>query len=319
MHMSCHTYEWVMSHIWRSRFTNMNESCRTYEWVMSHIWMSRVAHMNESCHTWMRRVTHMNESCPTSTLPVNVDSSTESWYTYEWGLHATRQHSWRHRAMSPVYLPNLTFTGSVDSSTESCYTYEWGMPHLWTSHVTHMNELCHTNEWGMHATRHLSSRHRVMSPVCLNQKKNCKFFWSIDSNTESCHPNVWTIFRDSKLDAETIEYLFLESHLGRLWYVNGSCHTHEWGNPHLSLSHVTHMNEACHTSTLAATRSHVTCMCEYFFKIQNCIHEQYKTPVLKVTLVDSDKWMGDVCVFLQKSPTFYKRALLSTKEPYFLQ
>ena len=32
-----------------------NESCHTYEWVMSHVWMSHVTHMNESCHTyeWM--------------------------------------------------------------------------------------------------------------------------------------------------------------------------------------------------------------------------------------------------------------------------
>jgi len=30
----------------------MNESCHTYEWVMSHVWMSHVTRMNESCHTY---------------------------------------------------------------------------------------------------------------------------------------------------------------------------------------------------------------------------------------------------------------------------
>jgi len=36
-----------MSHV-----THTNESCHTYEWVMSHIWMSHVTRMmNESCHT----------------------------------------------------------------------------------------------------------------------------------------------------------------------------------------------------------------------------------------------------------------------------
>jgi len=49
---SCHTYEWVMSHIRMSHVTHMNESCHTYERVMSHIWMSHVTHMNESCHTY---------------------------------------------------------------------------------------------------------------------------------------------------------------------------------------------------------------------------------------------------------------------------
>ena len=77
----------VMSHLWMSHVTLMNESCHTYEWVMSHIWMSHVTLMNESCHTyetvmqhkcfhlaptvavgaWMCvcHVTHMNESCHT--------------------------------------------------------------------------------------------------------------------------------------------------------------------------------------------------------------------------------------------------------------
>jgi len=47
---SCHTYEWVMPHIWMSHATQMFESCQTYEWVMQHIWMSHATHMNESCH-----------------------------------------------------------------------------------------------------------------------------------------------------------------------------------------------------------------------------------------------------------------------------
>ena len=65
---SCHTYEWIVSHI--------NESCHiwmshvTYEWVMSHmnewfhIWISHVtyewvtSHMNEPCHIWMSHVTY---------------------------------------------------------------------------------------------------------------------------------------------------------------------------------------------------------------------------------------------------------------------
>ena len=51
MNEACHTYGWVMSHIWMSHVTHINESCHTYEWVMSHPWMSRVAHNNESCHT----------------------------------------------------------------------------------------------------------------------------------------------------------------------------------------------------------------------------------------------------------------------------
>jgi len=49
---SCHTYEWVMSHMWMSHVTHVNESCHTYEWVMSHIWISHVTHAIESWCTY---------------------------------------------------------------------------------------------------------------------------------------------------------------------------------------------------------------------------------------------------------------------------
>jgi len=35
-----------------SHVADVDEACHTYEWVMSHIWMSHVTHMNESCHTY---------------------------------------------------------------------------------------------------------------------------------------------------------------------------------------------------------------------------------------------------------------------------
>jgi len=61
------TCEWVVSHMWMSHFTHVNESCHTYERVMSCVFR----HVNESCYTckwvvsqmWMSHVTHMNVSC----------------------------------------------------------------------------------------------------------------------------------------------------------------------------------------------------------------------------------------------------------------
>jgi len=52
---SCLTYKWVTSHNDKSchastsHVTHMTETL-TCEWVMSHIWMSHVSHMNESRH-----------------------------------------------------------------------------------------------------------------------------------------------------------------------------------------------------------------------------------------------------------------------------
>ena len=41
---SCHTYDWVMSH--------MTESCHTYNWDMSHIWLSHIAREWVMSHIW---------------------------------------------------------------------------------------------------------------------------------------------------------------------------------------------------------------------------------------------------------------------------
>jgi len=67
--------------------------------------------------------------------------------------------------------------------------------------------------------------------------------------------------------------------------------------------HIIHMNETY----------------QQCFWIQDCIHEQVKTPG-KVTFIDPGMWMSYVCVFLQKSPIFYKRALQKgrAKKQYFL-
>jgi len=45
-------YQRVMSRMWRSHVTQMNESCHTYEFVLAHRRMSHVTHRNESCRIW---------------------------------------------------------------------------------------------------------------------------------------------------------------------------------------------------------------------------------------------------------------------------
>jgi len=56
MKESSHTDERVMSHI---HVTHTNESCHTYERAKSHVWMSHVTHMNDSHHIYERVVSHM--------------------------------------------------------------------------------------------------------------------------------------------------------------------------------------------------------------------------------------------------------------------
>jgi len=83
---SCHTYEWVMSHIWVSHSKQVNESCHISVGIKSQIWMNYVTnshictaktaqnvftrmHMNQLYHThecvmshiWVSYGTRMNE------------------------------------------------------------------------------------------------------------------------------------------------------------------------------------------------------------------------------------------------------------------
>jgi len=73
--LTLHTYEWVITHIWMSHNTHMNESWHTYEWVPTH--MNEYQHRNDEVnsrytyrwvitHIWMSHDTHMNESCHSS-------------------------------------------------------------------------------------------------------------------------------------------------------------------------------------------------------------------------------------------------------------
>ena len=96
MNESCHTYEWVISHVWMGHVTHMNESCNTYEWVMSHIWMSHVTHMNESHHTyewglsyvWIF-VIHESESCHTCHAHVWVGHRLMQWISFVEDMNET--------------------------------------------------------------------------------------------------------------------------------------------------------------------------------------------------------------------------------------
>jgi len=76
--VSCHTYKWVMSHIWLSHVINMNAlciihvnaSCHAYAYIVTHTWMSHVCHdvCHDSLHTWLytcdiTHVTHDSFKC----------------------------------------------------------------------------------------------------------------------------------------------------------------------------------------------------------------------------------------------------------------
>jgi len=162
MNESCHTYEWVVSHIWTSHATHMDVSCHIYEWVMSHIWMSHVTHTNERVMSpwWTSHVTHMNESCRTyeRAMPHKRRANLGGFPHVTWLFH-TRDF------VSDVTDLYVWHDSLVCVTNEACHTRERPqrpqithsysyMSHIWISHdpfilirVTCMNESCHTYEW----------------------------------------------------------------------------------------------------------------------------------------------------------------------------
>ena len=111
----CHTFVWVMSHIWMSRVTHMKEPCpATFDADSTN------THMNKSCHKYKKAMSHTWRGC---VIPVK-----KQFYTYEWVV----SRIWRRH---------------VTRMNESCHTYEYLMSHVWLRHVSHMDESCHTYEW----------------------------------------------------------------------------------------------------------------------------------------------------------------------------
>jgi len=130
MNESCHTYEWVMSHIWMSHVTHMNESCHTYEWRLC-VWALVGGY--GICVTWMCDMTH---SRVTLTHVCHV--------TYVWVMSYMNEscHTW---------MSHVTYVWVMSHMYESCHIcIHWPMTHSCKctgdtlSFATHMNESCHT-------------------------------------------------------------------------------------------------------------------------------------------------------------------------------
>jgi len=248
MNKSCHTYEWVMSHIrmtwfvyaarhtcecvvshvwilvvqymWISRVTLMNESCPTYEWrdscecVTSHISIIRdVSYMGWSCtvaqHIRITGVTLMNESCP----------------TYEW-------------------VGIFSFT-VVYHRYESDESYQWVVSRLLMYHVPPENESRDTCEWASHCIYVCTSQMRASRVTHVNMTRcTCElvvlhmWIWHVAHVNWSCY---------------TCEYDMLHMWIRRVSHVRLSYHKCEWvltceiAMQDVWTSHSTFVDEVCDT------------------------------------------------------------------------
>ena len=195
MNESCHTCEWVMSHIWLSHVIHMNESCYTCEWVTSHMSMSHVTHVNESCRIcewviskmWMSHVTHVNKSCRIC----------ERVMSHMWTSHVTHVNE------------SCRIQGGEDpQDVLNCRSFSAKEPLI-------IGLFC----GNLHIKiRHpMGLRHPVWKECCSNhiraiQKRDMSHMY------ESCHTCTWVM-----------------SHMwtSHVTHVNESCHTCEWVMSHI--------------------------------------------------------------------------------------
>ena len=214
-------HDQVMSHVWMSHVTHMNESCHPYEWVMSCIGMSHESrHANVvvtdtyewvMSHIWMSHVTRMNESC----------------HPYEW-------------VMSHIWISHVTCAGHMADAQREIHRRSAFGTHqpprisnlLLLSHVTYMHESCHTYEWVMSYPHETP---RVSNLLLLNH---------VTYTHESCHTHAPVM--SYPLKTPRVSKLLLLSHVT---YMHESCHIHAWVMSHTCMSHVTHMHQLCHTLT----------------------------------------------------------------------
>jgi len=113
------TYQWVMSHIWRSHGTYMNESFHAYQWVK---WYMTYRQLRAES---LYHVTHTHESWVMSRIPM---SHVAVWSCSEPPINNESCHAYPW-VMSPILMSHVTHTH------ESC--------DIWMSHVTHTHESCH--------------------------------------------------------------------------------------------------------------------------------------------------------------------------------
>ena len=180
---------------------------------MSHTCINHATHPSESWHTCERVMSH--------TWKRHVTHMNESCHTYEWMAcysclsHQILNISRTQWVMLPVWMSHVTHMN------ESCHTYEWVMSHVWMSRVTRMNESCHTYEWVA-----------------------CYFVWVIKIGWQrpiGCL-KLQVIFRKKAINCRAL-----------LWKMTCKDKASYGSSPPCtvyltnSMSHVTHMNEACHT------------------------------------------------------------------------
>jgi len=230
---------------------------------MAHIWVSHGAHMSESwrtyewviSHIWVGHATYMNGSC----------------HTYEWVM----AHIWGSLVIHTAKV-QLTRLPHMCAMTHS---YVWHDPFIYVTWLmSFIQPMYSCGQITLDPSDFGSSRKQPMSIWRSPDTANCQQKQQIIPtknwvfmlfNFKTKLPACFQHYRGPKLSVhscsitrtmqETLEPLLMW--MSHVTHMNESCHTYEWVAAHTWMSRVTHMNESCHTYERVMSHirmSHVT-------------------------------------------------------------
>ena len=119
--------ERVMSHIWMSHVTYVNEACHACKWIMSHTWIRHVTQENEPCytrgwgmsHTWMSQVTHENKLC--HAYHIHGSRTVDEWVTSHVPTNCGGWHQCSHGKQHTWFVNTCDMTHSNHGAWRQCY------------------------------------------------------------------------------------------------------------------------------------------------------------------------------------------------------
>ena len=191
------------------------------------------------CNVWISLVTCMNESCHTYQSFI----SKESW-------HAWKTASWN--LLTQCFKVCNTWQKTFHTYEEvihqmrhkSFYTYGWvisEMSHFWNESCV-ISRIQNTLSYNAltyekrHLTRHWHmkdalTRHWHMRDALTYERRRVVI--------QPTHPSAST----------SVQYEWIMAHIwmSHVTHMEESCHTYGWVMSHIWMSHVTHMEESCHT------------------------------------------------------------------------
>jgi len=154
MNEACHTYDkWVTVHMSAGHVARMDESCD----IMSHIWMSHATHVNESCNRYevMFFASHV--------LCISKGHAKYSTPT-------TLQGDMRSCPLQLMSFASPVLRISAAHMRESCHTCKYGRSNIWKRDCAQVTESCGIYEWVMSCMWPVAL-HSCILHASLNAKK----------------------------------------------------------------------------------------------------------------------------------------------------